>query len=613
MTLPLTGADPVRLGDYEILARLGTGGQGVVYLGRPLSGTGQVAIKLLHARMVADAGARARFVRELALLQRVAGFCTAQMLEADMAGDQPYIVSEYVPGPSLRELVHDKGPRLGADLDRLAISSVTALTAIHRAGIVHRDFKPQNVLMGPDGPRVIDFGIARALDSGATVTSQIVGTPAYMAPEQLAGAEIAPAADMFAWAATLLFAATGRDPFAGGPLPAVMYRIMHHTPDTSVLPAQIGEIADACLQKDPTARPSAESVLLWLLGERSGSHGVTPVVPPSPSVNTPEYTEVDPRTGVPRQGRRGAREDGRDTGTAPAPGPPGQDRERTPPSVPTQRRDHPDSRDTERSTTRNAAADRDAPARERDRRPPDAERPTAPYPPKWDETARQSAAESPPEAGQPYGGQPYEWGEEGRYGPGGAPPAAPPPEGAYPDAAGQGFGGQGGPGAGPATRPSKRRAKKAARAQAREQARDQTRAQARGQDVPARRLRRLPRSVPVITGLLLAALLAVIDVAALALFVAQPELTQGPKGEWLLVLSASFVLLAIITLVGVVMAFLGSRAAAWTVLLVRVLRVPLWGALSALTLVVVRPADLAIYAAVTALVVVLLTMGLRSR
>ncbi|NVI89903.1 serine/threonine-protein kinase, partial [Actinomadura sp. BRA 177] len=225
--VPLDTSDPTRLGDWELLARLGTGGQGQVYLGRPVApgpGPSRVAVKLLHTQLLGDANARERFVRELALLQRVAGFCTAQMLAADMAGDRPYIVSEYVPGPSLRALVQEEGPRTGADLDRLAISSVTALSAIHRANVVHRDLKPQNVLLGPDGPRVIDFGIARAFDAGTTLTSQVVGTPAYMAPEQFAG-RAGPATDLFAWAATLLFAATARDPFAGGPPPAVMYKI----------------------------------------------------------------------------------------------------------------------------------------------------------------------------------------------------------------------------------------------------------------------------------------------------------------------------------------------------------------------------------------------------
>ncbi|TDC15988.1 serine/threonine-protein kinase, partial [Actinomadura bangladeshensis] len=269
--IPLDTSDPARLGGWELLARLGTGGQGMVYLGRPLdpdARPSRVAVKLLHARLLGDADARERFVRELALLQRVAGFCTAQMLAADMAGDRPYIVSEYVPGPSLRALVQDRGPRTGADLDRLAISSVTALSAIHRANVAHRDFKPQNVLMGPDGPRVIDFGIARAFDAGATLTSQVVGTPAYMAPEQFAG-RAGPAADLFAWAGTLLFAATARDPFAGGSLPAVMYKIMHETPDLTPLPGPLAEVAAACLSKDPSTRPTSEEVLLWLLGHRS--------------------------------------------------------------------------------------------------------------------------------------------------------------------------------------------------------------------------------------------------------------------------------------------------------------------------------------------------------
>ncbi|TDC59501.1 serine/threonine protein kinase, partial [Actinomadura sp. GC306] len=271
--IPLTAADPARLGGWELLGRIGTGGQGVVYLGRPVEpagGPSRVAVKLLHTQLLGDAGARERFVRELALLQRVAGFCTAQMLEADMAGDRPYIVSEYIPGRSLRALVQEEGPRSGADLDRLAISSVTALSAIHRANVVHRDFKPQNVLMGPDGPRVIDFGIARAFDAGATLTSQVVGTPAYMAPEQFSG-RVQPATDLFAWAGTLLYAATGRDPFAGGPLPAVMYRIMHETPDLGVLPGRLAEVAAACLAKDPQNRPTSEDVLLWLLGERDGA------------------------------------------------------------------------------------------------------------------------------------------------------------------------------------------------------------------------------------------------------------------------------------------------------------------------------------------------------
>ncbi|WP_272497293.1 serine/threonine-protein kinase [Actinomadura terrae] len=331
--LPLDASDPTRLGGCELLGRIGTGGQGVVFLGRPLDPAAGlpplVAVKLLHTRLLGDDAARARFVRELALLQRVAGFCTAQMLAADTAGDRPYIVSEYVEGRSLNDLVLEEGPRTGADLDRLAISSVTALTAIHRAGIVHRDFKPHNVLMGRDGPRVIDFGIARAYAAGATLTSQVVGTPAYMAPEQFAG-RIGPATDLFAWAATLLFAATARDPFAGGSVPAVMYRILHETPDLSALPAPIAEVAGACLARDPADRPTAEQVLMRLLGEYGAPHtphdfsappALRPTTPiPSPRTPVPTRTLDQGAVPAPRPSPTRAPAPGPAQGFAPAPG-----------------------------------------------------------------------------------------------------------------------------------------------------------------------------------------------------------------------------------------------------------------------------------------------------
>src|SRR6266545_4479182 len=178
---PLQPGDPGRLGDYVLSGRLGEGGQGTVFLGRSPSGEA-VAVKLLHA--VDDPKARSRFVRELAVAKQVATFWTAQVLDADVAGDRPYIVGEFVAGPTLQALVIEEGPRGKGALERLAIGTATALTAIHRAGVVHRDFKPANVLLGSDGPRVIDFGIARALDVTATV-SQLIGTPSYMAPEQL--------------------------------------------------------------------------------------------------------------------------------------------------------------------------------------------------------------------------------------------------------------------------------------------------------------------------------------------------------------------------------------------------------------------------------------------
>jgi serine/threonine protein kinase len=269
------------LGAYALVGRLGAGGQGVVYLGADSSGR-QVAVKLMHAQLIEDSAARGRFVRELAALQRVAGFCTAQVLDADMAGAQPYIVSEYVPGRSLQDLVVGEGPRTGADLERLAIGTVTALTAIHQAGIVHRDFKPPNVLMGQDGPRVIDFGIALALDNSGTMTSQIVGTPAYMAPEQLVETGIGPPADLFAWGATMLYAATGHSPFEAGAYAAVVYRIMNVDPDLSALGGQLANVVGHCLAKDPVDRPGAQEVLLQLIGQTAplASHPATVPVPP---------------------------------------------------------------------------------------------------------------------------------------------------------------------------------------------------------------------------------------------------------------------------------------------------------------------------------------------
>ncbi|MBO2446738.1 MFS transporter [Actinomadura barringtoniae] len=270
MAGPLRPGDPERLGEYELAGRLGEGGQGVVFEGRGPEGE-RVAVKLLRAQFTSDASARARFVREIEAAERVAGFCTAQVLDADSEGDQPYIVSEFVPGRSLQELVREEGPRTGGELYRLAIGTATALAAIHEAGIVHRDFKPPNVLMGPDGPRVIDFGIAKALDATGTMTSHVVGTPAYMAPEQVAGAVVGPHTDIFAWAATVLYAATGRSPFGNDTIPAVMHRVLHADPDLSALPQQLAGLVAACLSKDPGRRPSAPQLLLHLLDHQGAA------------------------------------------------------------------------------------------------------------------------------------------------------------------------------------------------------------------------------------------------------------------------------------------------------------------------------------------------------
>ncbi|WP_455432752.1 serine/threonine protein kinase [Streptosporangium soli] len=287
---PLSTDDPRQLGAYEVLGRLGEGGQGVVYLGRGPTGE-QVAVKLLHGGLIADPEARTRFLREVAVAQRVARFCTAPVLHADLVGNQPYIVTDYVPGPSLRQLVDREGPRRGAALERLAISTATALAAIHRAGIMHRDLKPANVLMGPEGPVVIDFGIAKALDSpGATATGMTMGTPSYLAPEQLAGDDVSPAADVFAWGITMVFAATGSPAFGQDSIPVVMNRILHKEPELGDLDGAMRDLVVACLSKDPEVRPTADELVSHLTGQPTAPLRTAPPAPlPDATRREPSY------------------------------------------------------------------------------------------------------------------------------------------------------------------------------------------------------------------------------------------------------------------------------------------------------------------------------------
>ncbi|MFD0478427.1 serine/threonine-protein kinase [Nonomuraea thailandensis] len=263
MFRPLRAGEPTRLGDHRIIAGLGEGGQGVVYLAEDTSGE-RVAIKVLHARLAGDTEARERFLREVDAAMRVAAFCTARVLDVAVDGDRPYIVSEFIDGPSLEDAVREHGPRSGGALDRIAVSTATALAAIHRAGVVHRDLKPSNVLLGPDGPRVIDFGIARAIDM--TLTGGSVGTPTYMAPEVIAGEPAQPASDVFSWAVTVGFAATGRPSFGRDTVPAVMYRILNASPDLDGVPEALRALLARCLAKAPQERPTAAEALHLLLG-----------------------------------------------------------------------------------------------------------------------------------------------------------------------------------------------------------------------------------------------------------------------------------------------------------------------------------------------------------
>ena len=276
----LRPGDPKRLGSYELLGRLGDGGQGIVFLGRADDGT-DVAIKLLHRELTADDMARTRFLREIEFAKQVASFCTAQIIDADIEGERPYLVSEYVPGPSVLQLVQTEGPISGGALDRLAIGTATALVAIHQAGVIHRDFKPANVLIGPGGPRVIDFGIARVFDSTNTMTSRVIGTPAFMSPEQMRGREFGKEADIFCWAATMVYAATGRPPFGNDSIPAVIQRALHEEPDLGHIDEPLRGLVTDCLAKDPADRPTARQLLMRLLGQEDAVAGPGPAAPPA--------------------------------------------------------------------------------------------------------------------------------------------------------------------------------------------------------------------------------------------------------------------------------------------------------------------------------------------
>ena len=257
---PLRDTDPAQVGRYRLTDRLGAGGMGVVYLGTARDGS-LVAVKVLRPELTDDPEFRNRFGHEVANLTRVKGVCTVRVIEADTDSARPFMVTEYVPGPSLSEYVARYGPPGPDMMYGLATGLAEALTAIHAAGVVHRDLKPSNVILGRDGPKVIDFGIAQALDAtSVTRTGMMVGSAGFMAPEQVTG-RAGQAADIFAWAVTLTYAASGEMPFGTGSSDAILYRILHTEPDTAAVPELLRPLVEAALVKDPQRRPRADELL----------------------------------------------------------------------------------------------------------------------------------------------------------------------------------------------------------------------------------------------------------------------------------------------------------------------------------------------------------------
>ncbi|MEU8799448.1 PQQ-binding-like beta-propeller repeat protein [Spirillospora sp. NPDC048819] len=258
---PLRPSDPRQLAQFKVLARLGQGGMGEVFLGTSPGGR-PVAIKLIHRELADDPGFRARFRREAEIAQTVSGVFTAPVLRADPEAERPWLATSYLPGLSLEEAVLSYGPLPPASVRALAVGLAEAVRSIHRAGVVHRDLKPANVLLGREGPRVIDFGIARAADSAAiTQSGEVIGSPGYMAPEHIVHGTAEPASDVFSLGAVLVFAVTGTGPFGDGPVHRILHSTVHEPPRLeAVADPVLRDIAAACLAKDPAERPGPEQV-----------------------------------------------------------------------------------------------------------------------------------------------------------------------------------------------------------------------------------------------------------------------------------------------------------------------------------------------------------------
>ncbi|MFD6419001.1 protein kinase [Streptomyces sp. NPDC060194] len=275
--------DPRVVGSFRLHRRLGAGGMGVVYLGSDRRGQ-RVALKVIRPDLAEDQEFRSRFAREVSAARRIRGGCTARLVAADLEADRPWFATQYVPGPSLHDKVNEEGPLSAAEVAAVGAALAEGLVAVHEAGVVHRDLKPSNILLSPKGPRIIDFGIAWA--TGASTLTHVgtaVGSPGFLAPEQVRGAAVTPATDVFALGATLAYSATADSPFGHGSSEVMLYRVVHEEAHLTGVPDALAPLLQACLAKDPEERPSTLQLSMRLkeIAARE-AQGTAALRPPAP-------------------------------------------------------------------------------------------------------------------------------------------------------------------------------------------------------------------------------------------------------------------------------------------------------------------------------------------